>query len=110
MRPTSLVRRNDFNRFRRLLAASSQGVGLAIRGGLGHAPGLGIPGKSEFPAGWGDDKIMHSISDVATDPASRITPQGSRSVVEGTREGVNIRVVIDNQSGRIITGYPVAPR
>jgi len=72
--------------------------------GGGHAPGVGIAGKSEFPAGWGRDKIMHAISDVATDPTSKVTQAGRSTLVEGTREGVNIRVVI--RDGRIVTGYP----
>src|SRR2546426_3878877 len=60
--------------------------------GGGHRPGTGIPGKSEFPANWSDDKIMHNISDVATDPASKVTTAGRTTLVDGTREGVNIRV------------------
>jgi RHS repeat-associated protein len=70
----------------------------------GHRPGTGIPGKSEFPASWSDDKIMHNISDVATDPTSKTTTVGRTTLVDGTREGVNIRVVI--RDGRIVTGYP----
>jgi RHS repeat-associated protein len=72
--------------------------------GGGHRPGTGIPGKSEFPAGWSDDKIMNYISDVATDPASKTTTVGRTTVVEGTREGVNIRVII--RDNRIVTGFP----
>jgi len=72
--------------------------------GGGHAPGLGIPGKSEFPAGWGNDKIMHNISDVATDPTSSVTTQGRTTIIQGTREGVDIKVVM--RDGRIVTGYP----
>jgi hypothetical protein len=29
--------------------------------GGGHRPGTGFPNKSEFPAGWSDDRIMHAI-------------------------------------------------
>ena len=29
--------------------------------GGGHAPGTGVPGKSEFPAGWSRDRIMDAI-------------------------------------------------
>ncbi|MGC0773099.1 MAG: EndoU domain-containing protein [Candidatus Acidiferrum sp.] len=72
--------------------------------GGGHAPGSGIPGKSEFPAGWSRDKIMNDISDVATDPASKVTTVGRTTLVDGARDGVNIRVVI--KDGRIVTGYP----
>jgi RHS repeat-associated protein len=72
--------------------------------GGGHAFGTGISGKSEFPSGWSKNKIMHAISDVATDPVSRVTTQGRTTLVEGTKDGVNIRVVI--REGRIVSGYP----
>lgn len=75
--------------------------------GGGHRPGTGKPGKSEFPTGWTDAKIIHEISDVATDPRSTRTPGvGGRTVVEGTRDGVDIRVIID-ADGKIITGFPI---
>jgi Pretoxin HINT domain/Bacterial EndoU nuclease len=70
----------------------------------GHRPGTGYPGKSEFPAGWSDDQIIHNISDVATDPASVVTPKGGADFVTGTRSGVDIEVIIRN--GQIKTGYP----
>lgn len=73
-------------------------------GSGGHCPGTGTPGKSEFPAGWSDAKILHEISDVATDPNSRTYKQGSVTVVEGRREGVDIRVI--ERDNRIVTGYP----
>jgi RHS repeat-associated protein len=72
--------------------------------GGGHLAGSGIPGKSEFPVGWSREKVMHEISDVATDPASKVTRVGQTTLVEGTREGVEIKVVI--RDGRIVTGYP----
>jgi len=31
----------------------------------------GAPGKSPFPRGWTDDRIMHHASDIATDPNLR---------------------------------------
>lgn len=34
----------------------------------GHRFGTGIPGKSEFPQNWSDQKIANVISDIATDP------------------------------------------
>ena len=72
----------------------------------GHRPGTGFSGKSEFPSGWSDGRILHEISDVATDPAATRILQGSRTVVTGSRGGVDIRVVIDNTTGEIVTGYP----
>ena len=74
--------------------------------GGGHRPGTGNPGKSEFPAGWSDDRIMHEISDVATDPSLTPRPgRGGRTIVEGTRDGIDIRV-IQEANGDIVTGYP----
>lgn len=73
--------------------------------GGGHRAGTGFPGKSEFPARWSDDQIMHHISDVATDPASRIVRQQGQDVfVRGSRDGIEIEVLIRN--GEIWTGYP----
>lgn len=74
--------------------------------GGGHGAGRGVSGKSEFPSGWSDDRVMHEISDVATDPNSvRTHGRGGRTVVEGTRDGVGIRVIL-GRDGEIITGFP----
>jgi RHS repeat-associated protein len=72
--------------------------------GGGHRAGTGIPGKSEFPSSWSDEKIEHTISDIATDPASKVTVQGRTKVIDGTREGVDVRVI--ERDGRIVGGYP----
>ncbi len=78
--------------------------------GGGHRYGTGKPGKSEFPKSWSDEKILGEISDVATDPAADryILPSG-RTIVEGTRDGVRIRGVIENPriGERIVTAYPI---
>lgn len=74
--------------------------------GGGHRAGTGKPGKSEFPSDWSDDRVLGEISDVATDPQSSRQPgRGGREVVRGTRGGVDIEVIVD-QNGRIITGFP----
>lgn len=74
--------------------------------GGGHRPGTGFPNKSEFPAGWSDEKIMHSISDVATDPslAWRAGNVPGDFFVNGTRGGADIEVLI--RKNQIWTGYP----
>jgi RHS repeat-associated protein len=59
-----------------------EGDGPGTKGG-GHRPGLGKSGKSEFPAGWSDDKIADAIADVATRPGLKQTIQGSDTVIEG---------------------------
>ncbi|MDP9072703.1 MAG: EndoU domain-containing protein [Actinomycetota bacterium] len=66
----------------------------------------GLSGKSPFPEDWSAGRIMHEISDVATDPAASRVVQGGRTVVTGSRGGVDIRVIVDNNTGEIITGYP----
>ena len=74
--------------------------------GGGHRPGTGHPGKSEFPTGWSDDKIMHEISDIATDPSlTSTTGRGGRTVTNGTRDGIDIRVV-QEKNGDIVSGFP----
>jgi len=73
--------------------------------GGGHRPGAGKRGKSEFPADWSDDKIIQEIEDIANDPATEAQPSGDRLVKTGTRDGVEIKVVID-PDGEIVTGYP----
>ena len=69
----------------------------------------GAYGKSPFPQEWSRDRIMHEISDVATDPASMVVPgRGGRSGVSGTRYGVDITVILESQNkgGGIVTGFP----
>jgi RHS repeat-associated protein len=73
--------------------------------GGGHRGGTGFPGKSEFPTTWTDDEIMHHISDVATDSSSAVRPgHGGDIFVQGTRDGIDIEVLIRN--GEIWTAYP----
>jgi hypothetical protein len=77
--------------------------------GGGHRPGTGQPGKSEFPEGWSDEKILGEISDIATDPNqqwSDPSPRNGYVTTTGTRDGVDIQVVYDPERGRIVTGYP----
>ena len=68
----------------------------------------GAAGKTPFPASWSATRIMNSISDIATDPTAwqNAVTQGSRTILTGTEDGVDIRVVVDTQTGEIITGYP----
>lgn len=76
-------------------------------GGGGHGPGRNTPDKSEFPAGWSDEKVIDAIKDVANDPASVRTPAGrGRTYVDGTRDGVEIRVIVGADGKAIVTAYP----
>lgn len=81
------------------------------------------PGKADksiFPSSWNAEKVMHYVSDLATDPTlkpiwtrgaegSLFTKVGvpSRYYIEGIREGIKIRVVIEPVSGKIITAFPI---
>lgn len=75
--------------------------------GGGHLWPGGV-GKSPFPESWSGDRVMHEISDIATDPVAWAdgTNQGTRAVLNGTRGGVDLRVVVDRGTGEIITGHP----
>lgn len=65
----------------------------------------GLPGKTPFPKDWSANRVMHEISDVATDPKSVFrTGRGGSTIVTGTRDGVDIRVILRN--GDIVTGHP----
>jgi hypothetical protein len=91
------------------------------RTGGGHKwPGQ--PGKTVFPRGWDTDKILDSIVDVATSPNSVRTQQTGRAgalytrngdpsrwKVEGVVDGVNIRVIYEPATDRIVTGFPYRP-
>ena len=80
----------------------------------------GNPGKTAFPQNWSADRIMHEVSDIATDPAlawvRQTGPAGSyytkagdpaRFFVVGERGGVNVKVIVEPFGEGIITGYPV---
>ncbi len=77
------------------------------KGGGGHGPGRNIPGKSESPSDWSDDKVIEAVKDVANDPASdRLPADGSRTAVRGTRDGVDIEAIIGRDGQAIVTAYP----
>jgi RHS repeat-associated protein len=69
----------------------------------------GGAGKSPFPQSWSADRVMHEISDVATDPLSTfVTGRGGRTIVTGTRDGIDLKVILGSprEGGGIITGFP----
>jgi RHS repeat-associated protein len=66
----------------------------------------GLPGKTPFPKNWSAARVMHEISDVATNPTSTPKVQGGWTVITGTRGDVEIRVIIKNNTGEIWTAYP----
>lgn len=75
--------------------------------GGGHRPGQNVPGKSEFPPGWSDDHIVDTIKDVANDPTSSRTPgRRGRIVVNGSRDGIDIEVIVEADKTTVVSGYP----
>ncbi|MCP4308389.1 MAG: EndoU domain-containing protein [bacterium] len=84
-----------------------------------HRAGAGL-GKSEFPTGWSDDLTLHHVSDIATDPSlswiqqtgkpgAAFTRAGDpvRFYVDGVRDGVTIRVIVEPGGEGIITAFPI---
>ena len=78
-----------------------------------HSAGAGKHGKTEFPSSWSDDRILHNISDVATDPKS-ITGIGKYNSPYsiGIRDDIQIRVDFypsnhPKYSSMISTAYPI---
>ena len=72
-----------------------------------HGAGRGIPNKSEFPSGWSDDWVLHEVSDIATDPAVNFSKPDGRGYSGGSKtvDGIDVKVVVDQKKGRIVTGY-----
>jgi hypothetical protein len=80
----------------------------------------GAPGKTPFPKSWTEDKIIHEVSDVATDPdlvwrqqtgspGAEFTRRGApvRFEVFGVRDGVTLRVIVEPGGEGIITANQV---
>lgn len=76
-------------------------------GSGGHRHGTGIPGKTEFPANWDDEKIIDTVVDIARRPDLPPKHQewNDRWVARGTRDDVEVVVVVA-RDGRIWTSWP----
>ncbi len=84
-----------------------------------HKSGAGKEGKTEFPSNWSDDRIIHQISDVATDPNAiqGVDNRGTPFAV-GVRDGVSIKVTFfpdklpngqaHPKAGQISSGYTLS--
>jgi hypothetical protein len=73
----------------------------------GHRHDSGVPDKTTFPEDWDDDKIIDEVEDVAKNPDNPPVYDEKRGTwtVTGTRDGVDIRVIV-KPDGTIITGHP----
>lgn len=77
-----------------------------------HRAGSGKAGRTEFPPSWNDERIIHHVSDVATDPASmRSRDSRGTPFATGFRDGMEIRVNFfpdgHPRAGQISTAYPI---
>ncbi|TAG62125.1 MAG: hypothetical protein EAZ28_03450 [Oscillatoriales cyanobacterium] len=70
--------------------------------GGGHGPGRGISGKSEFPASWSDWFQQNGKA------GAKYTKTGNpvKWQIDGTRDGVNIRVIAEPDGRGVITAFP----
>lgn len=77
----------------------------------GHWFDAGVPNKTVFPEGWGPDRVINEIEDVARNPDAPPVYNEERDnwVVSGTRDGVDIEVVV-RPDGEVVTGYPTGGR
>jgi hypothetical protein len=70
----------------------------------------GKSGKSVFPESWDANKVMHNVSDIATEPEiiwkkGRVINSIQRYEVVGIRDGIKIKVITDGID--IITAFPI---
>lgn len=77
-----------------------------------------MKGKTPFPKHWTVEDIRHYVSDIATDPTSvakgmpndgRLFTAAGRPIrwrLYGTRDGVQVRVVVEPGGEGIITAFP----
>jgi hypothetical protein len=87
--------------------ADGSDAGRTIRIDSGEMGRHSRPGKGEFPADCSDAKIISEIENVANDPTLEHTAQPrGRIMVEGMRDGVEIRVIINSDGVNTVTGYP----
>jgi hypothetical protein len=78
------------------------------RWGGGHRHGTGRPGKTEFPSGWDDEKIIGHVLAVARAPDDLPVFQANRRWrVHGHCDEVGITVIIQ-PDGRIWSAWPDA--
>ncbi|MFT5455662.1 MAG: YD repeat-containing protein [Myxococcota bacterium] len=78
-----------------------------------HRAGAGKAGKTEFPGSWSDDRILHQVSDIATDPtAATGVGKWNSPYAISVRDGIEIRVDFyppthPQYAGQISTAYPI---
>lgn len=73
-----------------------------------HRYWTGRTGKTEFPENWNDDKVINNIEDIISDKNSKIViEEWGILQVFWTREGIDIKIVVDPKTERVITAFPL---
>ncbi len=83
----------------------------------GHRARTGFPGKTEFPDGWSDDRILDTVDRAAQNPVDDTTlsmtdaspkhPTGQpRYSYPGEADGLQVQLFLD-QNGRVVSAHPV---
>lgn len=73
-----------------------------------HRHGAGKACKSEFPAGWSDEKILSALEKLAAnDNIPWKQEDNGYHVGEQDVEGLRLRVVLNREENILVTGYPV---
>ncbi len=71
----------------------------------GHLHGTGRPGKTEFPAGWDDQRIRAALSSAATHPDSTVLRPNGVWYATAVHDGVTVIAVV-RPDGGISAGWP----
>ena len=75
--------------------------------GGGHHHSANRPCKTEFPESWNEDKIIETVKKLAAnDNADWRQEDNGYYVAEQPYEGLDVRVVLDQEGDDIITAYP----
>ena len=76
--------------------------------GGGHLHGQNKACKSEFPATWSEEKIIDTVTKLAANDnvAWRQSRRNGNWVSDHKKEGLSIRIVLDDDREHIITAYP----
>jgi hypothetical protein len=73
----------------------------------GHLHGTGRPGKTEFPEGWDEDRVVDNVQQAARHP-DRVVPRPGNAggwEAHARVDGVDITVIL-NKDGSIWSAYP----
>lgn len=76
--------------------------------GGGHLHGVGKPCKSEFPASWKKEDVLHRVTmAAANDNIDWKKQKNGYATTETGIDGITVRIVIDPDTNSIITAYPI---